>query len=182
MNSHPLVTVICPTTHDRAEFNGRILTIFQQQDYPHKEILFCYADGNVGEKRNRLCRAANGSIIVHMDSDDSYAPNWVTKSVDALLIAKCDIVGLSSAIYQEQDGQKWRYDYPPHTNIHGATMCYLKSFWEQRKFANMQVGEDTRFTERARLFSHDYIDGFTATIHEGNTSPKNLTGERWVML
>lgn len=180
--SKPLVSIICPTTHDRAHFNGRILEMFRQQDYPNKEILFSYADGNVGHKRNLLCAAASGEIIVHFDSDDWYASNWVTEAVTSLLNSEADIVGLSSAIFEQEDGQQWRYDYPEHSNIHGGTMCYRKSFWEAHKFDNMQVGEDSRFAGKGRLFSHGYVDGFIATIHSGNTSPKNCSGDRWVKI
>lgn len=178
--SKPLVTVITPTTHDRTEFNTRIRDIVRSQDYPNIEHSFDYGGGTIGEKRNRLCEIANGTIILHMDSDDFYTPQWVSESVEALASSGADIVGLSSAKFHDEVTNKvWVYDYPLHSNLHGATLCYYKSFWEQHKFTNNQIGEDSMFTSRQKLFSHGYIDGFTATIHAGNTCQKNTSGDRW---
>lgn len=177
----PLVSIITPTTASRSAYLERLFALIRLQDYPNIEHVIEYGDGTTGAKRNVCCERARGSIIVTMDDDDSYAPDWISKSVNALLSSRADIVGLSSALFQY--GQElWRYDYPTHENIHGATMCYKREYWEQHKFANIQVGEDTTFTKGAKLFSHGYIEGFTATIHDSNTSPKNLSGDRWVQI
>ncbi len=180
---YPLVSVITPTTTDREQFNERIKQIFESQDYPNKEHLLDYDSGNVGEKRNRLCKCAKGSIILHMDSDDHYAPDWISRSVYALYSTDKDIVGLSTAVFHSPSLNKsWHYVYPPNENLIGATLCYKKSFWEQKKFNNIMEGEDNDFIRGSRFAAHDYINGFIATIHEGNTSPKNISGERWVLI
>jgi cellulose synthase/poly-beta-1,6-N-acetylglucosamine synthase-like glycosyltransferase len=179
----PLVSVITPTTHDRAHFNERISRIFRAQDYQNKEILFDYGKGNVGAKRNKLCSLANGEIILNFDSDDWYAPDWISKSVAALLRFDCDMVGLSTAYFHSPTLNKtWQYVYPENENLHGATLCYRKSFWEKNNYLNMQVGEDSQFVRKAKFMSHGYVDGFISTVHEGNTSPKNISGERWVLV
>lgn len=177
----PLVTVITPTTTDRTLFNRRIGEIFNSQDYPNKQHLFDFSSGTVGDKRNRLCRRAAGDIILHMDSDDIYAADWISKSVEALLSSDCSIVGLSTAKFHiPAKGKTWKYIYPPKENLIGATLCYHKSFWQSNMFRDIQEGEDNYFVRGSDFKAHDYIDGFIATIHEGNTSKKNVSGERWV--
>jgi len=166
-----LVTVITPTTIDRERFNERIRSIVALQDYPHIEHLFDYDDGNIGTKRNRLCERANGGIIVHLDSDDIYAPDWVSRSVSALMASGKQVVGLS-AFYLSDGSKTWKYTYPHDENIVGGTFCYYKSYWDRRRFLSMQVGEDNEFVRGVDFGVHGYIDGFLATIHAGNTSPK----------
>jgi len=158
----------------------RLLDMVAEQDYPKIEHIICDIEYlNIGAKRNTACRSASGDIIIHMDDDDSYAFDWVTKSVYALLSNPCDIVGLATANFRDTKGELYQYTYPINTGLHGATMCYKRSFWEQHPFLDMQVGEDSQFTRDCKIFAHDYIEGFTATIHADNTSPKNCSGDRW---
>ena len=173
------VTVIVPTTPDRFEFNESIIRQFMAQDYPKKNILLSYDSETVGEKRNRLCKAAIGSIIVHMDSDDYYAPDWISTSVDVLLSSGCDIVGLDNFNLIDLEANTcWSYDY---LSLHkpwvaGATMCYWKRFWEQEPFRSINVGEDNWFVwkEKTNVLAHGYKDRFVASIHGKNTSKRVL--------
>ena len=179
---NPLVTVIVPTTHERKSYNEAILNNFIQQDYLSKHIIFDYREGTIGEKRNRLCHKAVGDIIVHGDSDDLYAKNWITKSVEALLESEADIVGLSKChFYDPIQDRAYEYNHAgnPTSYLVGATLCYRKSFWERNPFADFQVGEDALFCtgsvgRRATLFNHGYQEGFLASIHPNNTSPRVL--------
>ena len=113
-----------------------------------------------------------------MDSDDYYSKEWITQSIDALLTSNADIVGLSSVYFYEEESKKgWKYiwDTAGYPWVCGATMAYIKSFWEQHPFPDIQVGEDTSFASRTRnIFAHGYIEGFVAGIHTGNTSRKNV--------
>lgn len=174
--TYVLVTVITPTTLDREQFNESIIQQFNAQDYPNKEHLFSTSDLTIGDKRNMLCSLAKGRIIIHMDSDDIYAPDWITKSVNALINSGAQLTGLSTAKFTDGTNN-WQYIYKsPQPYILGATMCYYKSMWEQNKFKDINVGEDAMFCANAGLIlPHDYIDGFTATIHPGNTAKKSLS-------
>lgn len=91
MVSDILVSVICPTTHDRN--NELIKEIFEAQDYPNKELIFDYNEGSIGLKRNRCIDVSSGEIILHFDSDDWYAPDYITKSVNHLIESKAQIMG-----------------------------------------------------------------------------------------
>ncbi len=183
-NRFPLVSIITPTTKDREQYMDNLQSIVAAQDYPCKEHIICdIEDKSIGEKRNLCCRAANGAIILHMDSDDYYSPDWVSKSVMALLSSDADVVGLSVADFYNVDTKEtWRYSYPEHSNLHGATLCYYKEVAIKNPFPKISEGEDSAFTRGKKLHSHGYIGGFTATTHGGNTSKRNTTGERWRLI
>lgn len=181
----PLVSVIVPTTLARNEFNASMRRMFAAQDYPNKVLHIRYGPSTIGDKRNKLCEAATGEIIVHFDSDDFYAPDWISKSVEALLTTGADIVGLTALNFYDLDNHaayRYQYDLSPGYVmwLAGATLCYRKSFWEQNKFPDMQVSEDAVFVSRAKsIYPHGNIDSFLATIHGGNTSPRNTNDGNW---
>src|SRR5205085_6482789 len=102
----PLVSCIMPTYNRRA-FIPRALRCFFNQDYPNLELVVV-DDGaepvsdmlppdsriryfrlpqkqTVGAKRNYACGQAQGSIIVHWDDDDWYAPCRVQRQIQPLL-------------------------------------------------------------------------------------------------
>lgn len=185
--NNPKVSVIIPTTHNRKPFNERILNMYIQQDYINKELLWDYEEGTIGEKKNRLCARAIGEIIVHMDSDDMYQPDWITRSVQALTNSNADIAGIERLYFiRESDHAIWQYHYPGINYIAGATMVYHKRYWEAESFQNIQFPEDTLFLVGRKvppkIFAHDYIDGFMATIHEGNTCRKTLSNPVYTRL
>jgi hypothetical protein len=192
--SNPLVSIIIPSTHDRVAFNESILNQMILQDYKEKEILWDFEPGTIGEKRNRLCEKANGTIICAADSDDYYKPDWVSHSVKHLLDTGAAIAGLSQMyLYDLESRELFIYKYPEghQAYVPGATMCFQKAYWEKSPFTNIMVGEDYQFccgrwnTELKEVVipivkPHNYMEGFVASIHSGNTSKRNTTGEWWV--
>lgn len=179
--TEPIVSVIVPTTHDRKEYNERILNNFIRQDYQQKHLMFDFNSGTIGEKRNRLCKSAIGEIIIHMDSDDWYSDNWITKSVFDLQISKADIIGMTKFyLYDPVLDAAWMYTYHPAGSpwVTGATMCYRKEFWDANNFPPLQIGEDAGFCCKTKnIVAHNYAEGFIATIHSANTSKKLLHNE-----
>ncbi len=183
----PKVSVIIPTTHNRKAFNERILNMYIQQDYVNKEILWDYDEGTIGEKRNRLCARAIGEVIVSFDSDDFYRPDWITKSVQALLNSNADITGLEKFyMIREEDQAIWRYHYQGRQYISGATMCYRKKYWEAEPFPNIQSPEDIHFLLVRKvppiIHVHDYIEGFMASIHDNNTCKRRVGSVEYTRL
>ena len=176
-----MVSIITPTTHDRAEFNERCKRIVSAQTYPNIEHIMLYEQFNtLGEKMNECIKRAKGGIIVNMDSDDIYAPDWTERIVHYLQTSGADVVGLKHG-YFDRSGQLLSYTYPIHTTaLLGATMAHTKQFWERRKYNPKNVGYDVDFTVKdCKVAVFDYSDGFIATIHSGNVSPKNTTGTSW---
>lgn len=181
MRMRPLVSIITPTTHNRALFNERIVQIVAGQDYPHIEHVMSYSDEpNTGKKRNGMIASCSGDVIVNMDSDDWYASDWVSQMVDLLMRSGADVVGLKKAYFYKEP-ELWSYTYPLNDlYLFGATMCYTRSFWERSPYKTLRVGEDNEFTQKGcKIAVSDYINGFVATVHVDNTSPKNMTGDRW---
>lgn len=180
MNS-PSVSVITPTTEDRYEFNERIIQIVANQDYPNViEHLFDYSRFRVGRKRNNLCKEAKGNIIVNMDSDDIYSPDWISKSVEYLLNSQYAIVGLREGYFISGD-KIYKNIYPKGSQpcLLGASAIYYREAWAKVRYVDKPYGEDVTFCNdiaKAGLLvgEHDYIKGFLATVHDGNTSIKRL--------
>lgn len=146
----------------------------------HPSIRYFYTDpiGTIGLKRNYACEKARGEIIIHMDDDDWYAQDWIRQQVDCLLNSGADMCGLQhihyysiimdklyTVIRQYEDGSD------PKDWVAGGTLAYWKSFWEKHPFKDLQKGEDDDFIQKsgARLFVHDYRDGFVALLHPYNT-------------
>lgn len=137
--------------------------------------------GTIGLKRNFACKKAKGEIIVHWDDDDWYAYDWVSRQVNFLISSGADICGIKHIHhYAALMNEFWQGDAHNRNNpnskpfLAGATLVYWKSFWEKHPFKDLQKGEDEGFvqTPGAKVFAHDYIDGFIAMLHPHNTTVK----------
>lgn len=183
------VTVVTPTGN-RPELLKRCIEQFAAQDYPNKEMIIVmdkledcphlkgYGNivftkifqGSIGAKRNEGAAAAKGKIILHMDDDDTYAPDWISKSVDYLINTKADIVGLSNA-YFYQPPVLYEYKYGGgQSYVIGASMCYWRRVWEKKQFKNTNSGEDAIFQQGCKVLPHHYKNSFVANIHGANTA------------
>jgi ADP-heptose:LPS heptosyltransferase len=109
----------------------------------------------------------------------------VSYEVENLELGSFDLCGLDRAFFVNQvAGQGWEYVQPGSASrwVCGATLCYRKSFWENHRFPDVKIGEDTRFVLSARGARIGVLDDnrfFVARIHAGNTSPKGTHGGRW---
>ena len=67
----------------------------------------------------------------------------------------------------------------------GTSLMYRRDWWSAHRFDSVQVGEDNRFASEAsaarELASTDARELMYATIHPGNTSPRNF-GSSWKKL
>jgi len=196
----PLVTCIMPTAN-RQKFIPKAVQYFLQQDYPYKELViiddgivsvanllpnlysirYFYSQETqyIGTKRNIACERAAGSIILHWDDDDWYAPDWISYQVNTLLENEMDICGLSHV--QFYSVRENRYYITKNTNaktnwLSGATLAYRKSFWNRHPFKNIHIGEDIHFVrdKKAKVFAHNYFKGFLAIVHSTNARIKEF--------
>ena len=209
----PLVSCIMPTGN-RPQFLRYAIDYFLQQDYQNSELIilddgtessqsFIPEDPRIryfyydyvqllGTKRNFCCEQAKGEIIIHLDDDDWYENDWISREVDALMSSGADITGLSDInFFLNSSNQHWEYkdDRSGKPWVYGATLAYYKSFWEKNKFHEMNLGEDNSFiwNSNAKIYSHDYTDGYLGLIHRENAgiipfeSPRNKPQvARWV--
>lgn len=173
MSLLPHVTVITPCTPDRSEMAQRLNTIIRAQDYRGGMLhLFDYSDKTIGSKLNRMSDVGR-DVLLRADSDDLYAPDWISKSVEALLTSGADIVGLSQPYFYDVNTKRtYQRIQKPNSQLYicGATLCYWKRVWERKPFKDTNYGEDTDFiSNNGRLYCHGYNEGFAATIHGSNT-------------
>jgi glycosyltransferase involved in cell wall biosynthesis len=195
-------------TANREQFIPAAIQHFLKQDYPNKELIIVDDGTNsiehlvpkndvikyfrlenstkktTGEKRNIACEKSLGEIIAHWDDDDFYAADWLSFSVKILQENEAAICGLSQLYFYSPTEKKcWQYFYPAHEKawVAGATMVYKKSLWQQNNFKHKQIGEDNDFVWSCseKIFVHDYINGFVATVHANNTSVKRMMSSRW---
>lgn len=205
----PLVSCIMPT-YNRAEFIEHAIAQFLKQDYPNKELIIIddseipvqkllpvmqsirYSHYpvklDIGTKRNIACKSARGGIIVHLDDDDFYAPDWLDKQVTFLLEEELEITGLSAPVFYDQKmTEVWQYVYPEQEKpwVYGATLCYTKKLWESNPFPVSNCGEDNLFVWSNQVKSirpHGGISSYLGQIHSGNTSPKHTQSAHWYKL
>ena len=168
-----MVTVITPCTGGRLDMLQRVIEMVGYQDYAGKvQHLTDMQDATIGYKRNYLCNNADGEIILHMDSDDCYQPDWITRSVEALISSSANITGLSSCYFHDTTRNNVHEYTAPEGQLYlvGATLCYWRKQWEKKPFKDIHMGEDTDFiTNAGKLYAHEYKAGFMATIHGNNT-------------
>jgi len=197
----PLVSCIMPTAN-RDFFIPDAIDNFLKQNYPNKELIiiddgdksiselipkienikyYYYNDplGKLGSKRNLACEKARGKIIMHWDDDDWYAPDWISYQVTLLKKTKTKICGLNQVIFHSAERNTYKMTKNQNSKfpwLSGATLAYWKSFWEKHPFEDLQIKEDDKFVRsaKAKVFAHDYYDGFIATLHPKNTSIKQF--------
>ena len=198
------VSCIMPTMAARRRFWPLAIENFLKQDYPNLELVILHdsdkadwqpilpADNRIryysapiagrhtGGRRNMACELATGEIIVHWDDDDWYAPDWISRQVALLENTGAAISGLDKLLFyapMQRYATLYTYTIDKRSWVAGATMAYRKSLWEKRPFRDVKMGEDNDFVwncgEQVAILP--YLEGFVATIHPGNTSPKYTT-------
>lgn len=192
-------------TRNRRQWLPKAITCYQKQTYPNRELLIL-ADGEsvrdlipiddsirllelsgsaeIGDKRNLGCERARGPIICHWDDDDYSAPGRIDDHVGRLLESNLSVTGYNSMRFT--DGVRWwLYTGAPHYAL-GTSLCYRREWWRSHPFPSLHVGEDSGFTGAAnaagQLVSVDAGELMWASIHGGNTSPRQLTGSAWKLL
>jgi glycosyltransferase involved in cell wall biosynthesis len=207
VDDRPLVSCIMPTA-DRRSFVCQAIHYFRQQDYQPRELIivdtgndpvadlvprdpairYIRLDGKIslGGKRNAACQAARGDIIVHWDDDDWMADWRLSYQVQKLLEDRADICGLDHLMfYEPASGRAWRYYYPRQKQtplLAGGSLCYLKRFWKDQPFAEINIGEDAQFIWSKRpkkLLALDDNTFYVAVVHSNNTNPINPKSKRW---
>src|SRR6266852_5977449 len=206
VQQEPLATCIMPTNNRRG-FVAQAIRVFLRQDYANCELLVvddgtdavadCIPEHHrirylrldrklsLGAKRNFACGQARGEFIIHWDDDDWY-PSWrVRAQVHTLLERSADVCGSSRACFYDPIADRaWDYQYrgPGGPWVAGSTLAYRRRFWERNGFADLQIGEDSRFVWSAEVNAvADMAEPMlcVATVHKGNTSRKETHGAFW---
>lgn len=201
MSDQPLVTCLC-LTRNRRQWLPLAIRYFQEQTYPNKEMLII-ADGEsvadlavgdgvrlveieegrkIGDKRNIGCSLAAGEFIATWDDDDFSAAGRLADQVGRLQETGKSVTAYSTMYFCNGNGEWWLFDSQKRGI--GTSLFYRKSFWQDHQFlSKRQVGEDNDFVHVSMFHKQfETFDGgllMAATIHEGNTSPRNLTPPQW---
>jgi glycosyltransferase involved in cell wall biosynthesis len=203
----PLVSCIMPTC-DRRFLVPQSIRYFLRQDYPNRELIVV-DDGSdpiedlipkdprirylrlprrqsLGAKRNLACEQAAGSVIMHWDDDDWMADWRLSHQVGALSSATGkSVCGLSRLLYFDPRLlHSWFYTYPAGDRrwVAGNTLCYYKHLWQQRRFAHIDAGEDTRFiwsVPESLILTLPNHEFYLGVVHDRNASPKRTQDQRW---
>lgn len=212
--TQPKVSCIVPTSN-RSDFIPDIIETFNNQLYKNKELVIVadFMDDlpdlssyintpinfiitgkklNVGKKRNIACENSSGDIIVHLDDDDWYSPNWIDICVDSLKDSYIKVAGTSSLrFYDTVRDEIWLYhhDYilkkKKHRHMCGATLAYRKEIWEHHQFQDLHHGEDTAFIRQFHndeLYNHAQVHHVLSCIHNRNTCKKMSRAVYWKCL
>lgn len=137
----------------------------------------------IGDKRNFGCDRAGGEIICHFDDDDHSEPGRLDDQIQRLLVSGKSVTGYHSMRFT--DGARW-WQYEGTRNYAlGTSLCYRADYWRNNRFPSLQVGEDNAMVATAwaqgQLSTADAGELMYATIHSGNTSPRNIT-DNWKLL
>lgn len=131
----------------------------------------------LGMKRNIANQYATGDIIFHMDDDDLYYKDCVVNAVKELMKnpeIKCIgsiITGVFhttryiSMAYSRKDTQH------RSKQVFENTLCYYKSFWNERKFDNQDINYEAHSFLKKRLHQfklYDSKDKVVSLQHSGN--------------
>lgn len=154
----------------------------------------------VGMKRNALCAAASGEIILHFDDDDYYAPAFIEGMLTLMANSGADFVKLHGFFLHHRRSGMYAYwdlahgfplhhmlsdseDVPVGSRINGKdvlwsygfSFVYRRKVWEAIQFPDVNVGEDDAFAAAAvKAFNHAGMQDtdflMLHVVHGGNTS------------
>jgi hypothetical protein len=172
-----LVSCIVPT-RDRLDWLLQSIRYFERQDYPHREMVIVDDGGDdlgrslptnprirylrigrrvsIGEKRNRGCNAAGGSIIAHWDDDDWYGRRRLSAQIAPLLSGKADITALFDTVFFELGARQfWKCDPETYAklfvaSVHGGTLVFRRSIHNGTvRYPHVSLAEDAVFLKGA---------------------------------
>lgn len=138
---------------------------------------------SIGFKRNLGVERATHDIILFMDDDDHYPETsfrrrvawllkhpWKPKVVACSTIACYDLVKGVSAV----NTPPW--ELGPAERVSEATMTFYKSFWEERKFPQVNVAEGEQFLKgrEQHLLDIPPQQILVAFSHQGNSSGRRI--------
>ena len=196
-------TAICPT-HNRRRYIPSMIACFLSQTYTDSELVIV-DDGTdsvadlipnnprikyirlevprrtTGSNRNLCCSIAQGEFIIHFDDDDWSAPGRIADQVYKLESSGKHVMTYHNFLYWNVDTRKVYRFHPANAHCpcpYGATFCYRKTWWEQHRFDDVRLGEDTNFGRAAeRLRQLIYSDAgqfMVVRAHNSNTSPTSV--------
>jgi len=133
---------------------------------------------SIGEKRNKLVKAAKYKLCINMDDDDIYFPEYIRYSVNLLKSNKAGIVGSPEMLftYPHNGYSVSALKCVSKRQAHEATFCFTKKHWKSMGgFNEKGVGEGARmidYNEKHAVMS-DITQCMCCVAHQNNTVSKD---------
>ena len=134
---------------------------------------------SIGEKRNIGVQNAMYDTIVMMDDDDVYPNNSVLHRV-AMMADKQAVFCTTIPCYDIQKHISFM-NVPPYTlpmaqRVSEATLAFKRSFWEERKFTDIQVAEGDAFIHGREKMCRELSpqEVIVSLVHSANTSSRKV--------
>lgn len=175
------VTIGLPFDNLYSSVGDSVYYIDDDEDITVRVLSISRGSQKIADKLNYAISLTDADIIIRMDDDDYYAPDWISKSVQHLIDSKSDLTGLSSAYFYQPDTALYDYTYKgKQPFVLGATMCFWRKTWERskKKFYSPDargIAEDKYFcVDNGVLIPHNHKKGFVCMLHGANTSSQHI--------
>ena len=190
------VSVLIPT-YNRRKFSELISLNIRKQTYPFIKEIIVADDGDnserlvldvpysvlyykvprmsIGEKRNFLISKSSCEYVAHMDTDDIYNPDYLSKSIFNLIKTGKNVSGSADMLMYNLEtkktyGQKCIY----LDLLNEATMVYKKTYTYKHKYSNTMSSEGLAFLTGAlaEIIETDIDSLMVCLCHSNNTVSK----------
>jgi glycosyltransferase involved in cell wall biosynthesis len=160
------LTIAIPTIFGREEQFNSLLAELERQKEPYYfqvEILW-HKDNkemSIGAKRNLLYKQAKGAYTVLLDDDDTVAPDYIAKVMEALkqepdcvgYLEQCTMDGVVKIACHSNRFKDWKDNYGGYD--YARTIFYkdvIKTSIAQKvQVRDMRFGEDHNFAKRLKV-------------------------------
>lgn len=132
----------------------------------------------IGDKRNNLVKKSSNKIVVFMDDDDIYHPDYIPYSYTALKVNKAGIVGSNQMIFifPEDNWLITGIQCEKKFQMHEATMMMTKKYFRAMQgFGRTSQGEGASIIQLQdkNVFITDIRFCMICVGHDGNTISKD---------
>lgn len=134
----------------------------------------------IGAKRNLAVSRAKHDILIMMDDDDVYPNNSVLARVAHMLAEPRKECLFSTMLpcYEIHETKSFM-NVPPNTlpmsqRVSEATLCFTRSFWQNRGFPDQQIAEGDAFVHGRELMCREFSpqDVIVSLCHKKTTSSR----------
>ena len=132
----------------------------------------------IGEKRNIGVKNSSHEIIMMMDDDDIYPPRHALVKLSYLNHYKadcgyCTTIGCFHIKKLISTINVPPIEIAPHQRVSEATLCFKKSFWEKKPFADQDQQEEASYFLSDRMdqcVNYPWRSVLISLLHSRNTS------------
>lgn len=143
------------------------------------------AKTEIGVKRNIGVEAATNDIVLFMDDDDYYYPDSINRRVEELVNNDANCVGITTTGTFDINNFVSSMNIAPFTQKYGrritpSSLCFYRSFWEARKFLEVDDFETADFLDnRINEFREISWEGImVGLVHSKNILLRPIAGQK----